>query len=93
KSLASVPQGTFRVAGETGLRLKSYSSEYGESMLRRCVYLSREAKDIYYKRCPGSFSNSADDGIILNHHSILMAAPVTSYAADLPMVLNTGGLT
>ncbi|GJX97002.1 hypothetical protein Tco_0352800 [Tanacetum coccineum] len=77
----------------TGLRLKIYSSEDGESMLRICVDLSREAKDIYYKRCPGSFYNSPDDGIILNHHSILMVASVTSYAADLPMVLNTCGLT
>ncbi|KAI3526715.1 hypothetical protein L1887_05977 [Cichorium endivia] len=68
-----------------GFEAKGYSSEDGESMLRKSVEIAFEAKDIYYKKCHESSSDSTDDSNsrILKHRPILIAASVGSYGAYL----------
>ncbi|PWA62164.1 selenocysteine Se-methyltransferase [Artemisia annua] len=66
-----------------GFEAKGYSSEEGESMLRRSVEIACEARDVYYERCRGSSTDYLGDGRILKHRPILVAASVGSYGAYL----------
>ncbi|XP_044501547.1 homocysteine S-methyltransferase 2 isoform X2 [Mangifera indica] len=66
-----------------GFEKKGFSREKSEAMLRKCVEIACEARDMYYKRC----SENAGDGIgesrVLKHRPILVAASVGSYGAYL----------
>ncbi|XP_023750797.1 selenocysteine methyltransferase isoform X2 [Lactuca sativa] len=68
-----------------GFEAKGYSPEDGESMLRKSVEIAHEARDIYYERCLESSSDCdcSNDGRVLKHRPILVAASVGSYGAYL----------
>ncbi|KAL7200725.1 hypothetical protein ACSBR1_032622 [Camellia fascicularis] len=66
-----------------GFEAKGFSQEESEAMLKRCVEIAREARDIYYENCRELSNDSADDGRVLKHRSILVAASVGSYGAYL----------
>ncbi|KAL4588148.1 hypothetical protein LXL04_001028 [Taraxacum kok-saghyz] len=44
-----------------GFEAKGYSSEDGESMLKKSVEIAHEARDAYYERCCESSSDCTDD--------------------------------
>ena len=52
-------------------------------MLKKSVEIAHEARDLYYERCCESSSDFTDDGRILKHRPILVAASVGSYGAYL----------
>lgn len=52
-------------------------------MLKRSVEVACEARDIYYDRCRESSTDRAEDGRILKHRPIIIAASVGSYGAYL----------
>lgn len=52
-------------------------------MLKRSVEVACEARDIYYERCLKSTSHETEDGKILKHRPIIVAASVGSYGAYL----------
>lgn len=52
-------------------------------MLKKSVEIAREARDMYYQRCSESGCDMAEDGRILRHRQILVAASVGSYGAYL----------
>lgn len=66
-----------------GFEHKGFSREKSEAMLRKCVEIACEARDMYYKRCSESAGDSIGEGRILKHRPILVAASVGSYGAYL----------
>ncbi|KAL8100779.1 homocysteine S-methyltransferase 2-like [Apium graveolens] len=66
-----------------GFQAKGYSESESEAMLKRSVEVACEARDIYYERCLKSTSDETEDGKILKHRPIIVAASVGSYGAFL----------
>ncbi|CAA3029204.1 homocysteine S-methyltransferase 2 isoform X1 [Olea europaea subsp. europaea] len=66
-----------------GFEVKGFSQDESENLLRKCVEIAREARDIYYSRSCESASDYTGDGRILKHRSIMVAASVGSYGAYL----------
>ncbi|KAK9057328.1 hypothetical protein SSX86_022163 [Deinandra increscens subsp. villosa] len=66
-----------------GFVAKGYSSEDGESMLRKSVEIACEARDLYHQRCRESSIDYTADGRVFKHRPILVAASVGSYGAYL----------
>ncbi|MFS7975010.1 putative selenocysteine Se-methyltransferase [Helianthus anomalus] len=66
-----------------GFEAKGYSSEDGESMLRKSVEIACEARDLYHQRCRESSVDCTGDGRIFKKRPVLVAASVGSYGAYL----------
>ncbi|KAI3829694.1 hypothetical protein L1987_03822 [Smallanthus sonchifolius] len=66
-----------------GFEAKGYSSEDGESMLRKSVEIACEARELYHQRCCESSVDYTGDGRIFKQRPILVAASVGSYGAYL----------
>ncbi|KAF5820546.1 putative methyltransferase [Helianthus annuus] len=66
-----------------GFEAKGYSSEDGESMLRKSVEIACEARDLYHQRCRESSVDYTGDGRIFKKRPVLVAASVGSYGAYL----------
>ncbi|KAF3436264.1 hypothetical protein FNV43_RR23356 [Rhamnella rubrinervis] len=66
-----------------GFEAKGISREQSESLLKKSVEIACEARDLYYERCARSSSDDTEDGRILKHRPILVAASVGSYGAYL----------
>ncbi|KAH7577580.1 hypothetical protein ACOSP7_001471 [Xanthoceras sorbifolium] len=66
-----------------GFEAKGFSKEESETMLKRSVEIACEARDTYYERCSESACDDTEDGRILKHRPILVAASVGSYGAYL----------
>ncbi|KAD3338260.1 hypothetical protein E3N88_33781 [Mikania micrantha] len=74
---------SYQQATIQGFEAKGYSSEDGESMLRKSVEIACEARDLYYQICRDAVIDYTDDGRIFKHRPILVAASVGSYGAYL----------
>ncbi|GMH25799.1 hypothetical protein Nepgr_027642 [Nepenthes gracilis] len=66
-----------------GFRAKGLSQYESEALLKKSVYIAREARDIYYSECSKASQNVADNAKILLHRPIFIAASVGSYGAYL----------
>ncbi|KAM7501368.1 hypothetical protein LguiB_000272 [Lonicera macranthoides] len=66
-----------------GFEAKGFSRSESEDLLRKSVEVACEARDMYYDRCRKSSCDHTDDGRILKHRPILVAASVGSYGAYL----------
>ena len=66
-----------------GFEAKGFSREDSEALLRKSVEIACEARDIYYGRCREGSPDGSDDGRVLKHRPILVAASVGSYGAYL----------
>ncbi|KAL9395809.1 hypothetical protein Peur_010062 [Populus x canadensis] len=66
-----------------GFEAKGFSRGDSEALLRKCVVIACEARDIYYGRCREGSPDGSDDGRVLKHRPILVAASVGSYGAYL----------
>ncbi|KAL3603596.1 hypothetical protein D5086_004455 [Populus alba] len=66
-----------------GFEAKGFSRGDSEALLRKSVEIACEARDVYYGRCKEGSPDGIDDGRVLKHRPILVAASVGSYGAYL----------
>uniref|UniRef100_A0A2P2K0B8 Uncharacterized protein MANES_05G078500 n=1 Tax=Rhizophora mucronata TaxID=61149 RepID=A0A2P2K0B8_RHIMU len=66
-----------------GFESKGFSTEEGEALLKKSVEIACEARDTYYDRCQEGAHDGNNDGRVLKHRPILVAASVGSYGAYL----------
>ncbi|CAI0434038.1 unnamed protein product [Linum tenue] len=66
-----------------GFEAKGYTTEEGETMLRRSVEIACEAREAYTKRCKEAQHDIDSSGKVLKQRPIIVAASVGSYGAYL----------
>ncbi|KAJ9696141.1 hypothetical protein PVL29_008401 [Vitis rotundifolia] len=66
-----------------GFEARGFSRGESEALLRKSVEIACEARKMYYDRCIEFACDDREDGRILKHRPILVAASVGSYGAYL----------
>lgn len=66
-----------------GFEARGFSRGESEALLRKSVEIACEARKMYYDRCIEFACDDSEDGRILKHRPILVAASVGSYGAYL----------